>query len=319
MAGAPDELGLAQPVGRVEFLDDVLDGLSRAPKSLPGKYLWDETGSILFDRICESRDYYLTRRETALLGTAAPEVGRAVGPGASLVEFGSGASVKSRVVLDALPEPRRYVPIDIAEEHLAAAARRIARDYPGLEVVPVHADYTKPLSLPAAGEGRPVLGFFPGSTIGNFAPEAAVAFLRRARAALGPSWFLVGADPNWDEASLSRAYADGEGLMAALHGNLLARIARELGGELDSAAFRHEARVRHDPPRVEAHLVARWTAACRVGGRTFRFAPGESIHTDTSYKYAPETFRGLAAEAGWVPVRCWLDEDGLFALHLLRG
>jgi dimethylhistidine N-methyltransferase len=320
MTGAPSQLGLAQPVSRAEFLGDVLDGLSRTPKSLPGKYLWDETGSLLFDRICESRGYYPTRRETALLGAAAPEVGRAVGPGASLVEFGSGASVKSRVVLDALPEPRRYVPIDIAEEHLTAAAGRIAGDYPGLEVVPVHADYTKPLPLPAAEGRRPVLGFFPGSTIGNFAPDAAVEFLRRARAALGPSWFLVGADPNRDEATLSRAYADGEGLMAALHGNLLTRIARELGGELDPAAFRHEARVRHDPPpRVEAHLVARWAATCRVGGQTFRFAPGESIHTDSSYKYKPEIFRALAAEAGWEPVRCWLDEDRLFALHLLRG
>jgi dimethylhistidine N-methyltransferase len=319
MAGAPNQLGVAQPVSRAEFLDDVLDGLSRTPRSLPGKYLWDETGSLLFGRICESRGYYLTRRETALLGAAAPEVGRAVGLGASLVEFGSGASLKSRVVLGALPEPRRYVPIDIAEEHLTAAAGRIARDYPGLGVVPVHADYTKPLALPAAEGDRPVLGFFPGSTIGNFAPDAAVAFLRRVRSALGPSWFLVGADPNRDEATLSRAYADSEGLMAALHGNLLTRIAHELGGEFDSAAFRHEARVRHDPPRVEAHLVARWAATCHVEGRMFRFAPGESIHTDTSYKYGPETFRGLAAEAGWGPVRCWLDEDGLFALHLLRG
>jgi dimethylhistidine N-methyltransferase len=319
MSGPPDQPGLAQPVSRAEFLDDVLDGLSRTPRSLPGKYLWDETGSLLFDRICESHDYYLTHRELGLLRNAAPEVAQVLGPGASLVEFGSGASVKSRVVLDALADPRRYIPVDIADEHLRAAAERIARDYPGLEVVPVHADYTKPLSLPAAEEGRPVLGFFPGSTIGNFAPDAAVAFLRRVRAALGPSWFLLGADPNRDEASLARAYADGEGLMAALHGNLLTRIARELGGELDPAAFRHEARVRQDPPRVEAHLVARWAAACRVGGRTFQFAPGESIHTDTSYKYAPETFRGLAADAGWEPVRCWLDEDGFCALHLLRG
>ena len=163
MSGGPDQPGPAQPASRAEFLHDVLDGLSRKPRSLPGKYLWDKTGSLVFDRICESRDYYLTRRETALLGAAAPEIGRAVGSGASLVEFGSGASVKSRVVLDALPEPRIYVPIDIAEEHLTAAADRIARDYPGLEVVPVHTDYTKPLSLPAAEESRPVLGRTPPS------------------------------------------------------------------------------------------------------------------------------------------------------------
>ena len=310
-AGAPD--------GRAEFLADVLAGLGRSPKSLPGKYLWDEAGSTVFDRICESRDYYPTRRETALLHRIAPEVATIVGPGASLVELGSGSSVKTRILLDALREPGRYVPVDIAEEHLAAASARIAQDYPGLEVVPVRGDYTKPLVLPPPVPGRPVLGFFPGSTIGNFGPEGAVALLRRVQAALGRSLFLIGADPNRDPATLSRAYADGEGLMAALHGNLLVRIRNELGGELDPADFRHEVRVFDDPPRVEAYLVAQRATALRVGGRTFRFAKGEPVHTDNAFKYEPETFRALAARAGWEPVRCWLDPDGLFAVHLLRG
>jgi dimethylhistidine N-methyltransferase len=241
-----------------------------------------------------------------------------VGSRADLVELGSGASVKTRLLLDALAAPTRYVALDIAEEHLAAATARLAQDYSGLAVVPVHADYTKPLALPAAKEGGPVLGFFPGSTIGNFGPAAAAAFLARIGAALGPSWFLVGADPNRDAATLSRAYADGAGLMAALHGNLLVRIRRELGGAVDPAAFRHEARVRDDPPRVEAHLVAWRPTTCRVGGRTIRFAAGESIFTDAAHKYAPEVFRAVAARAGWEPVRCWLDEAGLFALHLLH-
>jgi dimethylhistidine N-methyltransferase len=308
----------AAAVSRAEFLKDVLEGLSRAQKSLPGKYLWDETGSLIFDRICASRDYYLTRRETALLQAAAPEVAGIVGADASLVELGSGASVKTRILLDALPDPARYVALDIAEEHLAAATARIARGYPGLEVIPLCADYTKPLSLPASNGGR-VLGFFPGSTIGNFGPADAVPFLSRIREALGPSLFLVGTDPNRDAAMLARAYADGEGLMSALHGNLLVRIRRELDGEIEPAAFRHEARVLDDPPRVEAHLVARWPTICRIGGRMIRFAAGESIYTDSAHKYEPHTFQALVRQAGWEPVRCWLDEDGLFALHLLRG
>lgn len=312
--------GGARPGGRAEFLADALAGLSGPRKSLPGKYLWDEAGSLLFDRICASPDYYLARRETALLRSAAPEAAGLVGPGASLVEFGSGASLKSRVVLDALDRPARYVPIDIAGEHLAAAAAAIARDYPGLEVVPVHADYTGPVSLPASARGGArVLGFFPGSTVGNFVPEAAAAFLERARVTLGPSLFLVGVDANRDEDALVRAYADDDGLMAALHGNILVRLARELGGGLDPADFRHEARVLADPPRVEAHLVARRPAEWRLGGRTFAFAEGESIHTDTSHKYDPDAFRSIAARAGWEPVRHWPDADGMLGLHLLRG
>jgi dimethylhistidine N-methyltransferase len=317
MGSGQGEVMGKEAVSRAEFLADVLEGLSRPQKAIPGKYLWDETGSGIFDRICESRDYYLTRRETSLLRAKAPDVARIVGPGASLVEFGSGSSIKTRILLNVLLEPARYVALDISYEHLAAATARIARDYPGLEVVPICADYTKPLSLPARA-GRPVLGFFPGSTIGNFGPAAAIQFLARIGEALGPSLFLVGADPNRDQATLSRAYADEEGLMAALHGNLLVRVNRELGGELDPTHFRHEARALDDPPRVEAHLVAQRPTICRIGGRTIRFAAGESIYTDSAHKYEPEAFSAVASRAGWEPVCCWLDEDRLAALHLLR-
>lgn len=303
---------------RSEFLADVLDGLSKPQKSIPGKYLWDEAGSVLFDRICGTRDYYPTGREVALLQREAGTIARMVGPGTSLVEFGSGASHKVRILLDALPAPRRYVAIDISGEYLAAAVARIARDYPGIEVIPVCADYTKPLTVPPS-DAAAVLGFFPGATIGNFDASGVTAFLARARAALGPSWFLVGADPNRDPATLARAYADGEGLMAALHGNLLVRLARELGADIDPGEFRHEARILADPPRVEAHLVAQRTATYRIGDRTIFFVEGESIHTDTSHKYEPPLFQSLAAKAGWEPVRCWTDADGLFSLHLLRS
>lgn len=308
--------------GSSEFRDDVLAGLSKAQKSIPGKYLWDEAGSLLFDRICDDPDYYPTGRETIILRRVADMVAGLVGPGASLVEFGSGASHKVRVLLDALPRARRYVAIDISSELLADAAARIALDYPAVEVVPVCADYSKPLSLPmprtdAAQEAGATLGFFPGTAIGNFTPEGVVAFLSRARATLGPSWFLVGADPNREPASLARAYGNAQ--MASFHTNILDRIRRELGGDLSRDNFRHEARILADPPRVEAHLVAQRAAEYRIDGHVVSFARGESIHTDVSHKHEPDIFQALATRAGWQPVQYWLDEEGRYSLHLLRG
>jgi dimethylhistidine N-methyltransferase len=319
MDSAPRASGPIETPELSEFRRDVLTGLSRKQKSLPGKYLWDEAGSVLFDRITKSRDYYLTARETALLREHLVMLADLIGPDASVVEFGSGASRKVRLLLDALPKPRRYVAIDISNAYLKAATASIAQDYPGLEVLPVCADYTKPSTLWTAADRDNVLGFFPGSTIGNFAPANVVSFLDRIRATLGSGWFLVGVDPNRDRTSLLRAYADEEGLMAALHGNLLARVARKLGGNLNPADFQHEARVLDNPPRVEAHLVAQRTGHYRVGNQCVSFARGESIYTDASYKYEPEFFRLLATEAGWTPVHCWLDQEGLFSIHLLRG
>ncbi len=303
---------------RKEVLHDVLEGLSRPQKALPGKYLWDEAGSILFDRICRTDDYYLTRREVALLRSKAGEIARLIGPGVTIVEFGSGASRKVRILLDALAVPRRYVAIDISQEFLETATRRIAADYPDVEVVPICADYSKPLHLPAHLMTGRVLGFFPGSTIGNFDPLGVVAFLSRARASLGPSWFLVGADPNREEQSLLNAYGRAEGLMAALHKNLLLHVNHLIGTTFDPDDFRHEARVCDDPPRVEAHLVALRPLTYRIGEQTVRIEAGERIHTDDAYKHQPEDFRRLADQAGWTMVRCWLDEHGLFSLHLLR-
>ena len=305
--------------GRSEFLNDLRSGLARTQKSVPGKYLWDEAGSVLFDAVCDSADYYPTRRETALLRREAKTIARMVGPGISLVEYGSGASHKIRILLDALDQPRRYVAIDISHAFLHSACSRIARDYPDLDVVPVCADYTRPIELSPTPGPRSVLGFFPGTTIGNFDAAGAVAFLSRVRRTLGASAFLVGVDPNSDRTSLSRAYADRGGRMAALHGNLLIRIARETGADLDPADFRHEARVLGDPLRVEAHLVALRPVDCEIAGEAVSFAKGESIHTDTSHKYEPQIFRELAAAAGWDPVRCWTDEGNLYSLHLLRN
>ncbi|KAA2243954.1 L-histidine N(alpha)-methyltransferase [Salinarimonas soli] len=300
------------------FLNDVLAGLSRPSKALPGIYLWDETGSDLFDRICGTRDYYLTRREMTLLTAAAPEVAGIVGAGAALVEYGSGASRKVRVLLDAMDRPARYIAIDISAEYLDAATKRVAADYPSVAVQPIVADYTQPIALPSDTDGTPVLGFFPGSTIGNFAPEGVVAFLKRVHATIGRGWLLLGHDPNHDEATLRRAYGDADGLMPALHLNLLKRMNRELGADFDLDGFRHEVRIERDPPRVEAYLTATRAATYHVAGHPVIVAEGESIHTDMSYKMSADAFGELSARAGWTTRRTWLDPDGFYALHLLH-
>ena len=301
------------------FLRDALAGLSGQPKTLPGKYLWDATGSDLFDRICAHPDYYPTKHEMTLLPEAAAEVGRIVGPGAGVVEFGAGASRKIRVLLDALDAPRAYLALDISGDYLASAITRLAPDYPDVTMIPVTADYSQPIRLPEGAAGDTVLGFFAGTSIGNFSPDEACAFLARARDTLGASRFLVGADPTRDHDRLKRAYGAADGLMPRLHLNLLARMNRELGADFELDNFRHEARVVDDPFRVEAHLVALRPAIYRLGGQEIRFAPGESIRTDTSHKYTPDAFRALAARSGWTPERMWLDADGAFSLHLLRG
>lgn len=301
-----------------EFLADVLAGLSESPRRLPGKYLWDEAGSILFDRICDSPDYYPTQCEMALIPRVAPIVAERVGPGATIVEYGSGASRKIRILLDTLPEPARYIAIDISKEYLEASLAKLAPDYPGVAMAAVPADYSQAITLPLApGEG-PVLGFFPGTSIGNFPPEEARAFLARAKDTLGPSRFLVGADTTQDEERLVSVYGGCDGLMEALHLNILARVNRELGADIPLDAFRHEARVLRNPFRVEAHLVASRANTWHLGGRAFPFAAGESVRTDTSHKYTEEAFKALAEQAGWTAEETFVDSAG-FALYLLRA
>jgi dimethylhistidine N-methyltransferase len=278
---------------------EVLDGLSAPQKRLSGTYLWDACGSELFDRICGTEDYYLTRAETALLAAAAPEVAALTGPGATLVEYGSGASRKVRLLLEALSSPVAYVAIDVSASFLAEAAARIAMDHPGLAVLPLAADYTRPIVLPERPEG-PVLGFFPGSTIGNFKPEEVTAFLARARATLGAGRLLIGHDPTRDPALLLAAYGGAEGLMPALHLNVLSHLGRLLAAPVDVGIFRHEVRIGENPFRVEAHLVARRPVRWQIGEHKVEIAEGETIHTDTSHKMTPEEFLALAARPGGV-------------------
>ncbi|WP_407518911.1 L-histidine N(alpha)-methyltransferase [Methylobacterium oryzisoli] len=302
-----------------EFLRDAIAGLSGQPRALPGKYLWDEAGSTLFDRICSHPDYYPTHREMTLLPAVAAEVAAHVGPGITVVEYGSGASRKIRALLDVLEAPARYVALDISWDFLVAAIRRLAADYPAVAMRPIHADYSGPIRLPVDLAQGPVLGFFPGTSISNFAPDQAVAFMARARDTLGPSWFLIGVDPTRDPARLGRAYGGCDGLMAALHLNLLTRANRELGAGFERDAFRHEVRVLEAPFRVEAHLVATRETGCRLADQAFVIAAGESLHTDNSFKYEPAAFQDIARRAGWTPEAVWVDEVGTFSLHLLRG
>jgi dimethylhistidine N-methyltransferase len=305
-----------------EFRDAVLAGLGQPQKTLPCKFFYDAEGSRLFDQICELPEYYPTRTELALLAEKAGEIARLVGPGARLVEFGSGAGIKIRLLLAALERPAAYVPVDISREHLLAAAADLARDFPKLHIAPICADYTQPFALPAAAGRRPeaTVGFFPGSTIGNFTPAEARAFLTRTRRLLGPgSAMIVGVDLRKDESILVPAYDDAAGVTAAFNLNLLVRINRELGGDFALDRFAHEARWNAELGRIEMHLVSRADQEVRIGPRRFAFRAGETIHTENSHKYTLDEFRALAAETGYRPRAAWTDPAGLFSVHMLEA
>jgi len=302
------------------FLSDVLTGLTASPKTLSPKYFYDAQGSTLFEAICDLPEYYLTRTETALLGQIAAEVSARIPAGAALVEFGSGASTKTRILLDAAPQVAVYAPIDISGSALDAAARSISRDYPDLTLAPLVDDFTRALVLPSAARGRPAVGFFPGSTIGNLAPADATTFLEGARRLLGQGALLiVGVDIAKDPAVLVPAYDDAQGVTAAFNLNLLTRINRELGGDFDLAAFHHKAVWNPDESRMEMHLVSRKQQVVTLAGRTIPFAAEESIHTENSYKYRPEVFCALAAAGGWQVVEQWFSQDPRFGIFVLAS
>ena len=304
-----------------EFRDAVLRGLGGSPKTLPCKFFYDAEGSRLFDRICELPEYYPTRTELALLGQHAGAIASLVGPRARLIEFGSGAGVKIRLLLAALDDPAEYIPVDISREHLLQAASGLARDFPGLPISPVCADYTKPFALPRAAGVRPArnVGFFPGSTIGNFTPVEAASFLRRAAGLLGRgAIMIVGVDVPKDPAILRAAYDDAAGVTAAFNLNLLRRIDRELDADFDPALFRHEARWNEAASRMEMHLVSRVDQTVRVGRHRFDFEAGETIHTENSCKYSIDAFLALARTAGFAQVATWTDAAGLFSVHVIQ-
>ncbi|MBO9513402.1 MAG: L-histidine N(alpha)-methyltransferase [Variovorax sp.] len=303
-----------------DFARELHAGLSQETRSISPKFFYDVAGSALFDRICELPEYYPTRTELRILTECAPEIAAQIGPQAEIVEFGAGSLTKVRLLLDALEAPRRYVPIDISGEHLAAAAERLRADYPRLSVQPMVADYTMPLVLPSRekGGGQRV-GFFPGSTLGNFTPEEALAFLQLACRLLRGGGLLVGVDLVKDPALLHAAYNDAQGVTAAFNLNLLQRANRELDTDFDLDGFTHAAFYNAPRRRIEMHLVSRTDQTVTLDGQRFRFEEGETIHTENSHKFTIEGLRALAVRAGFRPAAVWTDPERLFSVHWLQA
>ena len=306
--------------GEDSFRDAVLGGLSGKPKSLPCKFFYDQRGSALFEAICEVPEYYLTRTELGILEACAGDIAERIGPNCRLVELGSGASRKVRLLLNALEAPLAYVPVDISRGFLRDAAASIAAAFPDVEVVAVCADYTRPFQLPRiAGPAGKTVGFFPGSTIGNFEPEAVVAFLTHVGRLLGSgAEMLIGADVKKDKAILDAAYNDAEGLNAAFNLNLVHRIAKELDSDIAIDDFAHLAFYNPKEGRVELYIRSLNDQTAIIAGRRFSFAAGELIHTENSYKYAIPAFRALAARAGFRALETWTDAESKFSVHYLR-
>jgi dimethylhistidine N-methyltransferase len=298
-----------------EFLHDVLAGLSRLDKHLPCKYFYDERGSQLFEQICELPEYYPTRCELAILAAHGADMAARVGPGCVLIEYGSGSSRKTRLLLDQLAGPLTYVPVDISREHLEASARRLAADYPHVRCRAVCADFTCPFHLPASTSGRRVV-YFSGSTIGNFGPAEATALLRQIARLVGPGGgLLIGVDLKKDRAILEPAYDDAQGVTAAFNLNLLARINRELAGDFVLDRFRHLAFWNEEHGRIEMHLVSLEAQQVNVAGQTFFLARDETICTEYSHKYSLADFAGMARDAGLEVADVWTDEAGLFSVQ----
>lgn len=304
------------------FRHDVLTALSSEPRSLPCKYFYDAKGSDLFERICETPEYYVTRADLALHEAHLEEIASIIGPGAHVIELGSGAGIKTRRLLASLQSPRAYTPIEISAAALAQSTRDLQAAFPGIEIRPVQADYTQPI-----GETELLLDppptrrivYFPGSTISNFERHEAIAFLIRLRQIAGTGGaLLIGVDLVKPAERLIAAYDDAGGITAAFNRNLLERLRRELDAQIDAEAFAHEARYDESLERIEMHLVARYPTRIVIDDHVFEFEQGESIHTENSHKYSIEGFRKLVRGTGLHPVATWTDPEGLFSMHYLE-
>ena len=301
------------------FRADVIDGLTRRPRAIPARWFYDHRGSQLFEAITELPEYYPTRTERALLETKAGEIAAAVGAGRAVVEFGSGSSTKTPIVLQAV-DPSAYVPIDISGDFLRESSKALADLFPGLPVFPVEGDFLKPLALPLQVRDLPKLGFFPGSTIGNMIPSSSTDLLRAMRTSLGEgAMLLIGMDRIKDAAVLERAYDDAAGVTATFNLNLLHRINRELDGTIPVDAFRHRAIWNDDRARIEMHLEATRDVTFTIEGRPFEMTANETIHTENSHKYGDRDARMLLHAGGWTPVACWTDAQDQFALYLAEA
>ncbi len=308
----------ANAVSNPEFAADVVAGLTDRPKHLSPKYFYDERGSELFEEIKALPEYYPTRTEIAILRDNAAAIARHCPDNAALIEFGTGSMAKARLILEAAANLTGYVPVDISAAFLAREAEQLRHDLPNLKILPVAADFTQAFDLPAGMRGCPRVGFFPGSTIGNFEPHEAARFLHHAAQLLGPdASLIIGVDLVKDVEVLRAAYNDSAGVTAEFNLNILHRINRELGADIDVGTFRHCAFYNRDRHRIEMHLASRISQKLRVCGHAIEFRRGETVHTESSYKYTPDSFQCLVAGAGWRAAETWLDANRYFSVCAL--
>ncbi|MHC4767658.1 MAG: L-histidine N(alpha)-methyltransferase [Planctomycetota bacterium] len=300
----------------IRFLDEAVAGLSSTPKRLPSKYFYDRRGSALFEQICELDEYYLTRTELAIMRRHIRDIAELLGPRVLLIEPGSGASIKVRLLLTHLPDVAGYVPVDISGEHLMRWAHLLGWELPALPILPVHADFLEPFELPPMPSARRRVIYFPGSTIGNFAPDQATAWLARMAKVAGPGGgLLIGVDLKKDAAILEAAYNDRQGVTRAFNLNMLKRMRNELDADIRVDRFEHHAFYNEAEGRIEMHLVSTERQTVCLNHTKVQFEAGETIHTENSYKYGLEQFRELAADAGWRRVTYWTDENEYFGVQ----
>ena len=305
---------------RDDFTSDFITGLNSRPRRVAPKFFYDAAGCVLFDRICELPEYYPTRTELGILNRHADEMADCIGPGADVIEYGAGTMSKIRILLTALSTPVRYVPVDIAGDHLSEHAGHLRAEFPRLEIVPLTADFTRALPLPPPAHlPRRRIGFFPGSSLGNFTPDEARHFLTTAARTLRGGGLLIGIDLIKNPAVLHAAYNDVQGVTAAFNKNLLVRANRELHATFNLAAFDHYAYYNPHEARMEMHLVSNRAQTVRVLDHTFAFADGETLHTENSHKYSLASFAQLARAAGFESRQTWCDPDNLFSVHWLTA
>ena len=303
-----------------DFLKDVVEGLSKDPKTLKPKYFYDNRGAQLFTEICTTPEYYPTRTEIKILNQNAEDIASQIGDNTALIEYGSGALEKIKILLDFLNEPVGLIPVDISEDQLFASAKNLENLYPDLEILPVAADFTKPIPIPGFSHPpKKHVAFFPGSTIGNFEPDLAIQFLEGVTKTIGlDGLLLIGFDLKKDIETLLAAYDDQRGITSSFNKNLLSRINDELGGNFNLDTFEHVARYNENKGRIEMHLKSTTEQTVSINKELFEFLEGETIHTENCYKFTKESFTAMSSKAGLYPVKTWTDDQNLFAVMLLR-
>ena len=303
-----------------DFLKDVIEGLGKNPKTLKPKYFYDNRGAQLFTEICTTPEYYPTRTEIKILNQNAEDIASQIGDNTALIEYGSGALEKIKILLNFLKEPVGLIPVDISEDQLFVSAKNLENLYPNLEILPVAADFTKPIPIPGFSHPpKKYVAFFPGSTIGNFEPDLAIQFLQGVTKTIGlDGLLLIGFDLKKDIETLLAAYDDQRGITASFNKNLLSRVNGELGGNFNLNTFEHVARYNENKGRIEMHLKSTMEQTVSINKELFEFLEGETIHTENCYKFTKESFTAMSSKAGLSPVKTWTDDKNLFAVMLLR-